>query len=137
MTQKRLLALLAPTLAALTALPAAAQTQVLQKVPKAALQATSLKPVTVEGLRFKANEQVRVSVATGDKSESKVVVASDKGTFTARFSVSVGRCGRFTAHAWGSRGSRARLFPRFSLDCVPDNGEALPALPAPIRPGRP
>ena len=139
MTQKRLLALLAPTLAAFTALPAAAQTHVPAKAPKAALHARSLSPVMVEGLRFKANERVSVHVATGGKSESKVVVASDKGTFTARFSVSVGRCGRFAIRAFGARGSSARLIPVGDWpDCVPDNGappsDDLPTLKRPRNP---
>ena len=138
MTHKRLLALLAPTLAALTALPAAAQMHVPTKAPRPALQATSLKPVTVEGLRFRANERVSVFVATGGRSESKVVVASDKGTFTARFSVSVGRCGELWIRAFGARGSSARLVPRGGrLDCAPDDGGPPGDLPTRIRPGRP
>lgn len=139
MPQKRLLALLAPTLVALTALPAAAQTQVPAKIPRPALQASSLKPLTVEGSRFKANERVSVLVVTGGKSESKVVVASDKGTFTARFSVSVGRCGRFAIRAFGARGSTARLVPVGDWpDCVPDHGppppDDLPTLKRPRNP---
>jgi hypothetical protein len=138
MRHKRLLALLAPTLAVLAAVPAAAQTQEPAKAPKPALRALSMKPLTIAGLRFKAHERVNV-IAIAGRQESVQVVATGDGTFTARFDISIGRCGRFAIHAFGSRGSRGRLVPRGNwLDCVPDDGEPPPNdLPTLKRPRSP
>lgn len=66
-------------------------------------------PFVVRGSRFQPNEQVRV-VAKADGRHVKTVVATAKGTFTARFlRISVRECEGYIVRATGSKGSTATL----------------------------
>lgn len=66
-------------------------------------------PVVVRGLRFKADESVRVrAVVRGGYRVTKTVVAGPGGAFNVRFaSMWPGECAFLTVHATGARGSRA------------------------------
>ena len=66
-------------------------------------------PVVVRGLRFKADERVRVrAIVRGRVSVTKSVVAGPGGAFNVRFaSMWPGECAFLTVHATGARGSRA------------------------------
>ena len=66
-------------------------------------------PLVVRGLRFKADEDVRVrAILRGGARAAKSVVASRGGVFNVRFAtVWPRRCAFLTVQATGSRGSRA------------------------------
>jgi hypothetical protein len=69
------------------------------------------QPLTIRGLHFKAEEGVRVRVAAHGRVFSRTTTATLAGSFTVRFRLSLRRCDRFSAQAFGSEGSRARLLP--------------------------
>lgn len=78
-------------------------------------------PVTVSGRGFEAQEAVRVRLTVEGRTAMRRVVASPAGAFRARFTFSVGRCQSFALQAFGSAGSRARLFVTAPLpDCSSD-----------------
>jgi hypothetical protein len=91
---------------------------------QATLRAIDLQPLVVRGIGFESNERVRLMLSTGAGQRWRTTDAGAAGRFTMGFGVSLGGCGRFTVQAFGSRGSRARLFPtRTQIDCVsPDRG---------------
>ena len=66
-------------------------------------------PLVVRGLRFKADETVRIrAILRGGPRAAKSVVASRGGVFNVRFaSVWPGECAFLTVVATGARGSRA------------------------------
>jgi hypothetical protein len=66
-------------------------------------------PLVVRGLRFRADEDVRVrAIVRGGPRVTKNVVAGGGGVFNVRFaSVSFRECGFVTVQATGARGSRA------------------------------
>lgn len=66
-------------------------------------------PVVVRGLRFKADESVRVrAIIRGRSRVTKSVVAGPGGVFNVRFaSMWPGECAFLTVQATGARGSRA------------------------------
>jgi hypothetical protein len=72
----------------------------------ARLQVTAQAPFTVHGVGFAAGERVNIVVRAAGR-HVKVVTASEDGTFTVRFDVSLGVCPAYTVSATGSRGSRA------------------------------
>jgi hypothetical protein len=77
------------------------------RVPRIWLASKS--PAAVAGRGFQAQERVKVVVAESGTRWAKVVDATEAGTFTARFRISVSvRCGSLVAvTATGSKGSRA------------------------------
>lgn len=66
-------------------------------------------PLVVRGLRFKADEGVRIrAILRGGPRATKTVVASAGGVFKVRFAtVWPGECAFLTVQATGARGSRA------------------------------
>ena len=76
--------------------------------PRPSLTVTSGAPFTVRGVHFVPAERVTV-VALVRGRHVRHVVASAKGTFTARFRVSVERCQGWIVTARGNHGSRAYL----------------------------
>ena len=78
-------------------------------------------PIVVRGSGFEAHERVTVVVAAGTR-WTRRVTATAGGTLVARFTVSIGRCARYSIQAFGSAGSRARVLPtRPVLDCAPSD----------------
>ncbi len=75
-----------------------------------ALRLLDRAPVTVTGRGFEPQETVRVRLAADGRSWTRRAVASATGTFRARFTISLGRCESLSLQAFGSAGSRARLF---------------------------
>lgn len=70
-------------------------------------------PLTLRGAGFKANERVRVSVASQGTRSAKRVAADAAGRFVVGFAgVAYDRCLGLAASAVGSSGSRAALKPR-------------------------
>jgi hypothetical protein len=111
-----LCALAVAAMAAGTGSGAPAQTR-----PLLGVAATS--PLELRGSGFVPQERVQVLLAAGGRQLSRSAVASPAGAFRVVFQVSVGRCGRFTARAFGARGSHARIVQRRRLpDCVPPTG---------------
>jgi hypothetical protein len=72
---------------------------------RASIMFTSLRPLTIAGRGFKAEERVSVRVS-GEG--SKRVVASRRGAFVVRFPYQ-GNCPSLSVIAVGSKGSRASL----------------------------
>jgi hypothetical protein len=72
---------------------------------RASIAFTSLRPVTIAGRGFKAEERVSVRVS-GEG--SKRIVASRRGAFVVRFPYQ-GNCPSLSITAVGSKGSRASL----------------------------
>ena len=91
---------------------------------QASLRAIDLQPLVVRGTGFESNERVRLMLSSAAGQRWRRTVATPGGSLTMGFGVSIGGCGRFSVQAFGSRGSRARLFPtRTQIDCVsPDRG---------------
>jgi hypothetical protein len=81
------------------------------------LRVVDRTPVVVRGAGFVADERVSVVLSAGARS-TRVVRATQAGAFVVRFKASLGRCSRYSLQAFGSAGSRARMLPRISLDCV-------------------
>jgi hypothetical protein len=92
------------------------------------LRLVDRSPVVVRGTGFEAAEQVSISLSAGTRSVRRAQ-ATETGTFVVRFSVSLGRCARYSVQAFGSGGSRARLVSRVALACVSNV--------RPVGPGRP
>lgn len=76
------------------------------------------QPLVIKGTHFKPRERVAVDVLAPARA-GRSVVATRRGSFVVRFRLSVGRCERISVHAFGSRGSRARLLPQRELDYCP------------------
>ncbi len=74
----------------------------------ARLEVSARAPLTVHGVGFAPGERVTI-VAQAAGQYVKVVTASEDGTFTVRFDVSLGVCPAYVVRATGSRGSRASL----------------------------
>ncbi|MGH3132854.1 MAG: hypothetical protein ACRDNY_03775 [Gaiellaceae bacterium] len=103
--------LAAVALTAVTSAPA-------QVARHAALGVVDTRPFVARGTGFQPNERVVVRLASG-RVWIRAVVASARGSFTTRFPTSLARCRRFTVQAFGSLGSRARLYSGLRLDCEP------------------
>lgn len=82
-----------------------------------ALRPVSLQPLTVQGLRFRANERVTLLLASDGVASKRVVRAGARGRFTVRYTLRVDRCTSYTLQAIGARGSRA-LLQRDVIDCI-------------------
>jgi hypothetical protein len=76
------------------------------------------QPLVIRGTHFKLGERVVVQVMSPARA-GRTIVATRRGSFLARFRLSVGRCERVSAHAFGSRRSRARLLPQRELGYCP------------------
>jgi hypothetical protein len=92
-----------PLLALLFATPAVAAQ------PRPVLRPISLQPLTVQGLRFRANERVTLLLAAEGVASKRVVRAGTGGRFTVRYALRVEQCTTYTVQAIGARGSRAML----------------------------
>jgi hypothetical protein len=102
----------APALLALVvAAPAAGATS------RPALRPVALEPLTVQGIRFRANERVTLLLASDGVASKRVVRAGPLGRFTVRYTLRVGRCTSYTLQAIGARGSRAMLQHDF-VGCI-------------------
>ena len=77
-----------------------------------------MKPLVVKGTHFKPGERVAVQVLAPVRA-GRSVIASSHGYFRVRFRFRVEQCDRLSVHAFGSRGSRARLLPQRQLDYCP------------------
>jgi hypothetical protein len=78
-----------------------------------ALKLMKRDPLRVQGLRFQANERVRVTAtsATTSKVTRQVVRSTVRGTFTAKLGT-WDRCAAVVVRAVGARGDRAKLVLR-------------------------
>lgn len=90
--------------------------------PKVAVLRTS--PLLVRGDHFRSGERIRL-VLFAERTMSWAVVASPTGVFTSRPRISLDRCQGFSLHAFGSKGSRARVLPVRST-CGGDASRGLP-----------
>jgi hypothetical protein len=80
-------------------------------------------PIVVRGSGFEAGERVQVLLAANGRQQWESAVAGGAGRFTVAFRGPLGACARYTVHAFGSKGSRARVLQRRALpDCVSPSG---------------
>ena len=87
-------------------------------VGKPALKLAKPVPLTVQGMRFRPGERVRVTVRDVPNGRRKVT-AGPRGGFVVRFAgVVYDRCDGLFVSAVGSQGSRATL-KRPQLFCAP------------------
>jgi hypothetical protein len=91
--------------AAALAAPAAQARQA--ATPSARLEVMRERPAVIRGERFKAGERVTILLRTTETWVRRAT-ANDRGVLTVRFAVSLPECGRYSLHAFGSKGSRAR-----------------------------
>jgi len=85
---------------------------------RATLQVVRLKPFTVRGAGFKANERVVLRL-TGDAIGTARGTATARGRFTVKFSRALTSCSAFTLRAIGARGTRVVLKPILRAACKP------------------
>lgn len=105
-----------------TVLAAAPAAESAPPLPK--LGIASRQPLVIVGRNFHAAEHVSVRVALAGRSPLvRRTDATATGTFRVRFPLTLGRCARLTAQAFGSEGSRARLAPLLLPSCVPPSDE--------------
>lgn len=83
----------------------------------AKLRILDLTPVTVQGLRFRAGERVRV-VLNADRRYVRTVRASRSGSFVARFAVYAELCTAFNLRAAGASGAVAVATRKRPLQCA-------------------
>jgi len=76
---------------------------------RATLELASLAPLVVTGRGFGKLERVALTASAPSARRTLSVVARRNGSFTARFSLRLGRCATLTVRAVGVRGSRAIL----------------------------
>jgi len=78
-----------------------------------ALKLVKRDPLQVQGLRFQANERVRVTATsvTTSKVTRQVVRSTARGTLTAKLGT-WNRCAALIVRAVGARGDRAKLLLR-------------------------
>jgi hypothetical protein len=87
---------------------------------RASLGLAGKRPLVIKGTHFKPDEHVALRGLAPARAGGRVV-ANRRGSFLIRFRLTVGRCDRVSAHALGSRGSRAHLLLlRPQIDCIPD-----------------
>jgi hypothetical protein len=93
------------------------------QLQRPSLAVTDTRPFEVRGSGFEPGERVQVLLAMNGSQRWQRTVASRAGVFTVTFPVSLGACSRFTMHAFGSKGTRARILPRRpQIDCVSPSG---------------
>jgi hypothetical protein len=83
----------------------------------AGLRVVDLTPVTVQGLRFRAGERVRV-VLSADRQYVRAVRASRSGSFLAKFAVYADVCTAFNLRATGASGAVAVVARKRPLQCA-------------------
>jgi hypothetical protein len=83
----------------------------------ARLRVVDLTPVTVQGLRFRARERVRV-VLDADRRHVRPVRASRSGSFVAKFAVYADLCTAFNLRATGASGTVAVVTRKRPLQCA-------------------
>jgi len=82
-----------------------------------AVQVSTSSPFVVKGTHFRRAELVRVVVVFKAHDHARMVKATAKGKFTARFlRLSVQACDRYSVRATGNKGSRA--FIRRDPECL-------------------
>jgi hypothetical protein len=87
-----------------------------------ALGVADTSPFVIRGRGFEARERVHVLLAVNGRQLTRSTVAARDGTFRVEFQVSLGRCGRYSARAFGSKGSSARIWQRHVPACVGPSG---------------
>jgi hypothetical protein len=107
---------------ALLLLVVAASTSAGSTARPASLRVEAFTPLTVRGQDFKSRERVFVRLDVR-RSWMRAAVATRFGSIRVRFLVSIPGCTGFTLHAFGSRGSRARLVHRLHEACTPSPPE--------------
>lgn len=83
----------------------------------ARLRVVDLSPVTVQGLRFRAGERVRV-VLNADRRYARTVRASRSGSFIANFALYAELCTAFNLRATGASGTVAAVTRKRPLQCA-------------------
>jgi hypothetical protein len=84
---------------------------------RARIAVTSTAPVTIDGSGFRSRERVTVTLMAKDL-RRKVVAASAKGAFTAKFAgATIGYCESYFIRAKGNRGSLAVV--KVMPECAP------------------
>lgn len=73
-------------------------------------------PLVVRGSGFRANERVTVFLQAREN-WTRRTDATSSGSFAMRFPEAAPVCGGVSAHAFGARGSRARLLPLVRQGC--------------------
>jgi hypothetical protein len=113
MRRSPLLAAFAAALAATPALGATSAQPVLRLLDRT--------PVTVTGRGFQPGETVRLRLTLQGETWTRRATSAT-GSFRATFTISLGRCRSFSLQAFGSKGSRARLFATAPApDCSPSD----------------
>lgn len=84
--------------------------------PHLELARSGSSPLTVRGSHFRSDERVTVILLFG-RSWTRTAVTDAAGRFSVRFTGNLPSCGTPTAHAFGSKGSRARTLPTVQLAC--------------------
>jgi hypothetical protein len=85
----------------------------------ARLSLADAKPVTIRGSGFHHRERVKVTVReSSGRRVVRRVTASGRGTFKVTMTQSTPPCGRWSAFATGSFGSRAFLAGMMFPDCI-------------------
>jgi hypothetical protein len=81
------------------------------------LRIVGLAPVTVQGLRFGANERVRV-VLTAERRSVRYTRASRSGAFVVRFALQAKACTAFNLRATGASGAGAAVTRKLPRQCA-------------------
>jgi hypothetical protein len=82
------------------------------------LRLADMKPLVVQGARFKPRERISIQVMAPVRA-GRAVIADRRGSFRVRFRFRVEQCERVSVQAFGSRGSRSRLLPQRELGYCP------------------
>jgi hypothetical protein len=90
---------------------------------KARLLPTSLAPLALKGVGFKAGENVTVRVTEGVTYATKRLKTSQAGGFSVRFATRADRCNGMTVTAVGDKGSRASFNFAQLLCAMPGAGQ--------------
>ena len=83
----------------------------------AKLRIVDLRPVTVQGLRFRPNERVRV-VLNADRRIVRRVSAGRNGSFILRFAYEADACTAFNLRASGASGAVAAVTRKRPAQCA-------------------
>jgi hypothetical protein len=105
-------------LATVSAVALAVGGSALGSTERPGLRVMGTNPLVLQGVHFKPGERVSVQVLAPARA-GRSVLANARGSFRLRFRLRVGQCERVSAHAFGSRGSRARLLPQRELGYCP------------------
>jgi hypothetical protein len=73
-----------------------------------ALRVTDLSPFTVHGYRFESGQSLRVVITTKHRFVRRLET-NDRGAFTIRLRLSIGRCAQWSVAAYGPSGLLAAV----------------------------